>query len=200
MRRRSARGNPKTNALLGLFSIMLVTLFAPVVDAQPIHPPRPFVTDSGTVSFHSRVPLHNFTGTSSRLNGLVSLTDSTVDFYVDLSTLETGNRRRDRDMRKTLKVEEYPFAEFTGRLLPGDGTPGEAKHNVVAVGTFSISGVSREIRVEGTLVETGAGTLELSAAWNLSLADFEIRPPRLLMVKVDDTQAIELSATLRPQK
>lgn len=200
MHRKSTKGIPESSAPVVLFAVALVTLFASAAEAQPMDPPRAFVTESGTVIFHSRVPLHNFTGTSSLLNGLISLADSTLDFYVDLSTLETGNRRRDRDMRKTLRVEEHPFAEFTGRLLPGSDEPNEPTNSVVAVGTFSINGVSRPLRVEGTLIDSGAGTLELSAAWELSLEDFEIRPPRLLIVKVNDTQAIELTATLRPQQ
>lgn len=152
------------------------------------------MTESGRAEFDSRVPLHSFTGTSNVLVGRISLPDSTVDFYVDLETLDTGIGKRDKDMRKTLKTDEYPFAEFFGKLVsPFD--PAGGNQSVVVRGTFSIHGHSQPLEVTGTLEPT-AGGLQLNAAWELNLDDYEIKPPKLLIMKVDPVQQMRISALL----
>ena len=157
-----------------------------------------FLTKDGSVEFFSKVPLHSFSGESSSLNGRVSLEDGTVDFYIDLETLKTGLRKRDKDMRKVLGTKEFPFAEFVGtletgfELLPGDSKP------VRVSGTFSMHGNDRPIEVEGSLVYSAVG-LELEAAWTIRLEDYDIEPPRLLIMKVDQEQKISIRAILLPE-
>lgn len=161
------------------------------VDAQT------WSTRSGRAEFTSQVPLHEFTGTSDHLVGMISLADSTVDFYLDLETLETGIGKRDRDMRRTLDTEEVPFAEFFGKLV----TPFDPEQNGVQEarvrGVFHIHGVQREIEVAGTLQVDGENLL-LDAGWTLNLTDYDIKPPRLLVIRVDEEQDIRIRATLTP--
>ena len=154
-------------------------------------------TDRGHAEFESSVPLHSFVGESDALVGRIALADSTVDFYLDLETLETGIGKRDKDMRTTLKTDEYPFAEFFGKLVtPFDPQGGRQVAHVR--GTFTIHGVSREVEVEGTLEPVPDG-LRLEAGWTLNLEDYDIEPPSLLIVKVDPEQDIRIRATLAPE-
>lgn len=175
------------------FATLIVLALVPTLGVA-----QTYETNSGNVQFTSRVPLHDFTGTSSSLNGLINLADSTLDFYVDLETLDTGNGKRDRDMRRTLDTARHPFAEFTGRLSgPFDPELPEAQP-VVATGQFTISGVRRDLQVTGTLepIDGSDGALRLTASWTLSLSDYDIKPPRLLIVKVADEQLVEVNAML----
>ena len=54
-----------------------------------------YYAENGDAVFLSKVPLHNFEGTSSNLVGFIHLEDSTVDFYLDLETLDTGIKKTD---------------------------------------------------------------------------------------------------------
>lgn len=155
-------------------------------------------TESGHVEFHSSVPLHAFTGTSDMLNGRISLADSTVDFYVDLNTLETGIAKRDKDMRQTLETEEFPFAEFFGKLATPFDPQSDGPRQVTVEGTFTIHGISRDISVEGTLNRTSDG-LVLKTSWTLNMTDYEIKPPGILFYRVSEEIEIELQATLQPE-
>ncbi|MEX0608287.1 MAG: YceI family protein [Balneolaceae bacterium] len=156
-----------------------------------------FQTESGTAVFHSQVPLHSFSGTSDHLIGMINLDDNSVDFYLDLETLETGIGKRDRDMRETLETEEFPFAEFFGELTSEFDINSDAEQPVTASGKFTIHGVENDIEVEGTLQKTNEGLL-LKADWILLLKDYDIEPPSLLFVKVDQEQKIEIEALLKP--
>jgi polyisoprenoid-binding protein YceI len=64
-------------------------------------------------------------------------------------------------------------------------------------GDFKIHGVSREVEIEGTLQKKPDGIL-LKANWVLLLEDYDIIPPKLLFVKVDQEQKIEIEALLKP--
>lgn len=156
-----------------------------------------FKTEAGHAEFESQVPLHSFIGSSDQLVGLINLADQTVDFYLDLTTLDTGIGKRDKDMRITLETKKYPFAEFFGKLVtPFDATVTNPQSATVR-GKFTIHGVSREVDIQGTLQQMPDG-LFVEAAWTLNLEDYDIVPPSLLIVKVDPEQDIRIRALLQP--
>lgn len=109
-----------------------------------------FKTESGHAAFTSSVPLHTFTGLSDHLVGRIDLGEATVDFFLDLTTLDTGIGKRDKDMRETLETDRFPFAEFFG-TLEGFDPASSAVQPVRVRGAFKLHGVSREVEIEGTL-------------------------------------------------
>ena len=178
------------------FRIISVILLASLLSASSALS-QAFKTESGTAEFTSSVPLHSFTGTSHHLVGKISLPDSTVDFYLDLNTLDTGNNKRDKDMYETLESEKYPFAEFYGKLVTPFNPDTAAVQKVKVRGTFSIHGASREMVIEGTLQQTGNG-LKVTASWTLDLSNYNIKPPGILFYRVDEEVDIAINATLKP--
>ena len=157
-----------------------------------------FVTEAGTAIFYSEVPLHSFEGRSENLTGLIDLDKNLVDFYLDLATLDTGNGKRDKDMRLTLEVEDYPYGEFTGELVSEFDPFSSTEQEVTVKGTFKIHGEEQEVEVSGTLKPEGE-SLVLHATWILKLEDYKIKPPQVLFLKVDQEQKIEIMATLTKQ-
>jgi polyisoprenoid-binding protein YceI len=175
----------------------LITTILFLIVCANISNAQEYMTDSGTAIFHSEVPLHSFTGSSDFLTGLINLEDGTVDFYLDLTTLDTGIQKRDRDMKETLETGKFPFAEFFGSLST-DFNPDDTSEQPVKVkGDFKIHGVSREVTIDGTLQMKPEG-LMVTANWVLELEDYDIVPPSLLFVKVDQEQKIEIEALLKP--
>ena len=156
-----------------------------------------FGTEEGHAAFTSRVPLHTFTGKSDQLVGQINLADSTVDFYVDLTTLESGIGKRDKDMRRTLETDEFPFAEFYGKLVTPLDLDRQTRQEVTVRGAFTIHGVARDVEIEGSITPQPEG-LRVVASWNLNLIDHDIVPPKLLIVKVDEIQALRIDAILTP--
>lgn len=161
-----------------------------------ILPAQSFFTDSGQAEFTSSVPLNRFTGESDHLVGRINLADSTVDFYLDLTTLETGIGKRDKDMRQTLETDEYPFAEFFGKLVSPFDPSHEAEQTAVVRGEFTVHGETRQVEIEGVLQLTPEG-LRVASEWQLNLKDYDIEPPSLLIMKVDEVQQIRIEAVLQ---
>lgn len=157
-----------------------------------------FKTESGNVTFLSKAPMNEFTGKSSKLNGLIDLDKNLLDFYVDLNTLNTGIGLRDRHMRDNyLETKKYPFAEFTGKM---ESIPtlsiGESKP-VVAKGTFKIHGVQKEISVRGTIKMVSANELMLEASFPTLLGDFKIEIPSVVFYELAEEQLVTIQANLK---
>lgn len=174
-------------------ALLLAAFLVPLPSAG-----QAFFADDGHVEFLSNVPLHSFVGASDLLVGRIDLSERTVDFYVDLNTLDTGNGKRDKDMRKTLETDDYPFAEFFGTLLTEVDPEAAGAQDVEVEGEFTIHGVKRPVRVPGTITFDG-DAVRVQASWILSLDDYDIEPPSLLILKVDEEQEISFDILLKPE-
>ncbi len=173
--------------------LILIVLFlsGSLISAQS------YKTEEGKVTFYSKVPLHNFEGNSENLVGLINLDNKTLDFYIDLETLDTGNGKRDKDMKLTLNTNEYPFAEFTGKLITDFDNHSSEAQDVTVSGVFKIHGEEQKIEVDGSLQRMEQGLL-MTANWILRLEDYKIEPPKILFIKVDQEQEIQINALLKP--
>lgn len=158
-----------------------------------------YFSETGHAEFDSSVPLHTFTGESDQLTGKISLSDSTVDFYLDVHTLKTGIGKRDRDMLETLEAEQYPFVEFFGKLISPFDTSSPGSQDVTVEGDFSVHGQTKRISIDGTLQKLDEG-LKVTASWTINMDDYNIEPPGILFYRVSKEIPISISATLPPQK
>ncbi len=170
----------------------LVLIFLPILVQS-----QTYQTRNGHAEFHSTVPLHSFTGESGYLTGMIDFDNDLVDFFLDLSTLKTGNSRRDRDMYRTLKVDEYPFAEFTGSMTSGFDKNSAVKQSVRVKGQFILHGITVEKTVEGTLQRQGENYV-LEAEWVQDITEHEIEPPGILFYRVRDEMDVIIRAVLEP--
>jgi len=175
---------------LGLVFISLLTLTNSAQSQQ-------YLTQNGAVTFISRAPMLEFEGKSSNLVGLVNVTADSVDFYIDLNTLDTGIQLRNRHMRESyLETTKFPFAEFTGSFTPSVDFNSNSAQNVVTKGSFSIHGVSKEMEIKGTLTPMNLNEIRLKAEWTIKLSDFNIEVPRIVFYELSEVQTIKIDAIL----
>lgn len=175
---------------------LLTTIFVVFMSMQVLA--QSYYSEVGTASFTSSIPFYEFTGSSNQLTGLIDVSKNTVDFYLDLETLDSGIKKRDKDMRLILETKKYPFAEFYGILLDSIDLKSTQVQNIRTKGNFSIHGVSQEIEVEGNLTMID-NALKLTAEWIVKLDDYDILPPSFLIIKVDPIQKIYINVLLIQQ-
>ncbi|MFC3881051.1 YceI family protein [Algoriphagus namhaensis] len=177
----------------------LLVLFLFLV-ASPVFAQK-YVTEKGQTIFISEAPLSSFEGVSKNLNGLIDLDQNLLDFYLDLNTLETGIGLRDRHMRENyLETEQFPFAEFTGKLQLLPDLKLNAPVEVKAIGTFKIHGVEKEIEVFGTLTKVAENQVQLDASFEVLLSDYSIPLPKLVFYELAENQKVTLNAILTQKK
>src|SRR3954469_20268951 len=107
---------------------------------------------SGTLSFNGKATAGDFTGTTTTMTGqLTGAPDlSTVHGWVEapVESLKTGDRKRDKDLNKSMESSRYPTLRFElSRIAPkppaGDSIP------VTLLGTLVLHGVSRRVELPG---------------------------------------------------
>lgn len=130
----------------------------------------------GTLSFDGRATLGDFVGTTDSVRGELKggPTLAAVTGWVDASvaSLRTGNGRRDKDLRKSMEVEQYPRMRFDVERVE----PGKTVGDTVAVilhGTLGIHGVWAKVQLPGRVWSAG-GDWRLRSDFPLNVKDYAV--------------------------
>lgn len=154
--------------------------------------------------FLSEAKLNSFKGISDQLNGLIDVDKNLVDFYVDLSTLDTGIKLRDKHMRDDyLETKKYPFAEFTGNFSDTDLEQIKLKQSgtYVVKGSFEVHGVSlpREFELQINF-ENQPKAVAFETVFEIKLTDHDIEIPKLMFYELSNTLKITSNGELKLKK
>ena len=149
------------------------------------------------VKFTSDAPVEKIVGTTTSIDGYI-LVDETAaipsaEFYftVDLGTLDTGIGLRNRHMRENyLETKKYPFAVFSGKIMQAD-TLENGDLDVRAKGQFELHGVKKEMEIAGIASQVEGGYRAV-CQFSLALADFGIKRPQLMLLKIGEAIAVEV--------
>ncbi len=179
----------------GIFVVAALTISSLFTLSVAAHA-QVYMTKHGHVQFVSHSTLEDFTGRSDYLVGRINLADSTVQFYIDLTTVSTGVKLRDEHMQEEyLQTDKYPFAQFSGKFASSFNPASTDTQQVMVKGTFKVHNVSHVITVSGK-IKISPNKLYVYAAWPVKLGDYNIRIPQVLFMKVSPTQAVSISTTL----
>jgi len=199
---------------------LLSTALLPGSPPLPDAPPETIATESDAAvewhvdrerarraAFVSRTPLEDFAGVTERIDGFLFLPEdgvvtgdafpsSQLHFEVDLASLETGIRLRDRHMREEyLEVGRFPLATFTGSVdriaEAGDDL------RVTSSGTFAVHGVEHERSIECDARSAAPG-YRVRCSFPVRLPDHDIEIPRLMFLKLAEEVRVDLDFHLRP--
>lgn len=139
-----------------------------------------------TASFDVRNGRRLVHGTVPVTGGEVTRGDAglVVDVVLDLSAVETGNARRDRDLRKPflLDLDRHPVMRFSASTLLRQG------QGWLLPGTLTVRGRELAIGVSVTEVTTDADDGELVATGTTSLDRRDVgivAPPFMIGRRVD---------------
>jgi polyisoprenoid-binding protein YceI len=177
----------------------LLPLTAGVAWAQRTIPCGP--VRGGTLSFDGHATTGDFTGTTTTVTGEITagggLTDVRGWVEAPVTSLKTGNNRRDKDLNKSMESEKYPTIRFelTGVTAEaqGDSVP------VVLQGSFIIHGVRREASLPATVVFQPDG-IRVRAQTPLNLKDYDIGglTKMLGMLKMHEGIVVHVDLTFGP--
>jgi polyisoprenoid-binding protein YceI len=170
--------------------------------------------ERNVLTFESKAPLEKIVGTTSKVMGHIHVNPKDITkglmakFELDLASLNTGIAKRDEHMRSEefLHTEKYPKALLTLDKI----TKASAKEladktpiTVNAEGTLELHGVKRKVELEGIQVayfkeseETRAkmpgDLLHIDGGFVVKLPDYNIKVPKLIVLKVDENIKINV--------
>ena len=131
---------------------------------------------SGTLSFDGHATVGDFTGSTKTVTGELTGGDGlgAVRGWVEspVKTLDSENKRRDKDLNKSMESDKYPTMRFELTRV----TPETARGDTAVVklaGKLTLHGVTNEVTMPGKVWKDGGG-LRLRADFPANLKDYKI--------------------------
>lgn len=113
------------------------------------------------------------------------------EVVVDATSLETGNRKRDRDMhRKVLDSSEHPEIAFAAARLEGE-IPASGTAEVVLHGTLRIHGGEHPVALPAG-VHVEGDRLAASTRFTVPYVEWGMEDPSFFLFRVEDEVEVEL--------
>ena len=109
-----------------------------------------------------------------------------VSVEVPAAKLECGNGTMNEHMLKALKAKDHPAIAF--KLTSYTTAPAAEGVRGELTGVLTLGGVQKTITLQGTATDAGAGTLRVVGAHELSMKEFGLKAPTLMLgtMKVGD--------------
>ncbi len=139
---------------------------------------------SSEVTYKLVHPLHEVLATSKSAFFVFDLDESTkqikhVSASVDVTSFDSGNSNRDSHAMEVIDALSYPEASFTSSSVTQTGD------SVIVAGSLTFHGVTKSILVNGT-AHWSQEKLEVTGSFAISLTEFKVERPSLLLIPVED--------------
>ena len=136
---------------------------------------------------------------SASIRGVLSGEKAVATMRLDVPTsrLECGNGTMNSHMLTALKAKDNPLIGF--RLEAYELAKAAEGQKGTLSGVLSIGGVEKPVSVTVDLTEGTEGALHVSGAYDLSMRDFELKPPSLMLgtIKVGDRIKVRFDLLLK---
>ena len=147
------------------------------------------------VAFAATSTLHDFEGTAGKLD--VSLAQDasggwSAEVAIPVAQLNTGNDRRDANMRSMLDAEHHP--QIQGRFRGVD--PERVRSSGKLPFVLRIRNVEHPLEASVTHWQQAERTASFDAAFDVSLAAFQLEAPQVLFIRVGDTVHVNVHLKL----
>lgn len=141
----------------------------------------------------------SITGTATIAGSGDSLSVSTADFSVDMTTLESDKQMRDNRLRNDgIQTDQFPTATF--KLTQGVAIPAEAltgaQVSVTLHGDLTLHGVTKTVDIPATAQLNGS-VIQVLGSLDFPFSDFGISAPNIAgFVSVEDHGTLEFLVNL----
>ena len=179
----------KINLLVVLFAVHLATF------AQPI-----YLSKTGEASFFSETPLENIDAHSKIVTSVLNTTSKEVVFKIKVRTFKFEKALMEEHFNeKYLESDKYSDATFIGKINETIDFTKDGVYQITATGKLNIHGIAKDRTEKGTLTIKN-GQISISASFIVTLKDFKIEVPQLVMQNIAETIAVKVSADYMPYK
>jgi polyisoprenoid-binding protein YceI len=164
--------------------IILVVLFVPFLPAAAGDATLHTLTDESSITYTVVHPLHTIEATSREAVYHLDADTSnkeirSVSAGVDVMTFDSGNSNRDSHAMEVVDALTYPEASFSSDSVTEQGD------SLTVSGKLTFHGVTKEIVMIGTALWS-AGRLDVNGSFTVTMTEFNIERPSVLMVPVHD--------------
>jgi hypothetical protein len=156
-----------------------------------------FYAEKSLVTFFSDGVIEDIKATNNTVTSIFDLGKMDVAFLVKVKDFEFEKKLMQVHFNeKYMETEKFPKSTFIGSVNGFNPTKSGIQ-NVVATGKLFIHGVTKDVKIPGTLEKRGSN-LFLKSKFMVKLADYNIKIPQIIWNNVAEDVEIELDLTYNP--
>jgi len=175
---------------------------APALFAQS----KTYEVRNSTAEFHAEDTYDSFDGKTNAVSGTIVAdaskpAASSVTLTIDLSTLDTGNSLRNKEMKELyLQTPKFPTASFKSASVSGPASIAVGQPADISVtGDFTLHGVTKRMTFPVHVALVADGRIHATASFKVKMPDFGISVPHNILVTVEDMVPVRLDVWATPK-
>ena len=181
--------------MLKMFFLFVLISFALSVKAQTV-----YITENGEVTFYSYAPVEDIKATSSQVNSIINTVTGEVAFMIPMRSFHFAKALMEEHFNeKYIESEKYPQATFKGTINEKVDFSIKGIFPLTATGKMNIHGKEKEIIEKGE-IELTEDKIILNTEFNVAIADYNIKTPKLLFNNIADTINVKMKVIYVPYK
>tara|TARA_B100001750_G_C15035473_1_gene363970 strand:- start:31 stop:561 length:531 start_codon:yes stop_codon:yes gene_type:complete len=148
------------------------------------------------IEYFGSHPMHGFSGSSSLITLLSNCNNSNnecnLHFTLPIISLNSGNDNRDSNMLNYLEAFIYPdiILDIENFIIR------EYKEELI-LANISIHGISQEIKIPLTVVETLTDNYKVNSVFSILLDEFNVSLPKLLFLPINNEIKINVQLLIK---
>jgi len=149
--------------------------------------------------FHAEDSYDAFDGRTHRVSGTIvadpaNPSAASVDMTVDMASLDTANRLRDREMKELyLETGKHPTSRFKSVSVEAAGAVAPNQPcDIKVTGDFTLHGVTKRMTIPVRVVLIPDGRIHATSNFKVHMPDFGINVPKNILVTVNDEVPVRL--------
>ncbi|HKB43476.1 MAG TPA: YceI family protein [Chitinophagaceae bacterium] len=180
-----------------IIAAIVFSLFASIVNAQ-----GKFYTKSGKISIFSATSMENISAVNKSSVCLLDSKTGDLQFAVLMKGFEFRKAKMQEDFNSDyVESSKFPKSEFKGQITNNSTVNynSNVTYSVNVKGKLTIHGVTRDVESTGTITIKD-GKLLANSVFNILIADYNIKVPKMYMDNISKSIKITVDCTLEPLK
>ena len=157
-----------------------------------------YISRNGSIQFIASTPLETIDPINNHVSCILDTENGNIVFQLKMISFKFEKALMEEHFNeKYVESEKFPKATFQGNIKDWNtGLLDGEKHMVIAIGNIKIHGVEKEIRVNGNIKKMNNYIL-ISSNFDLIIADFGIKIPRIVRDKISETVKVVVDMNLK---
>jgi len=159
-----------------------------------------FEVGNGTIRFHSDAPQELIRAQSVQLRGALDVARNAFAFRIRILSFEGFNSplQQEHFNENYMESATFPEANFSGKIIEDVDLSKDGEYDVRAKGKLRIHGLAQE-RIIRAHVSHRHGHITITSDFVITLADHDIKIPRVVYDKLAPEIKVSVNASLKPR-
>lgn len=158
-----------------------------------------YQVEKSSIIFFSDAPLEDIKAVNTQTRALVDISKSEIAFEVPIIHFEfEKDLMKQHFNEKYMDTEKYPTSKFGGKLIGFDKSKSGIQQ-VTASGKLTIHGVTKEVKIPGTVEMKSDNKIEMKSKFIVKLEDYKIKIPQIVWQNIAEEVEVTLEFVMKPK-